>query len=41
MSTIFRDRVYVETAAAALSNIGELKAIADRYFATIRFDSCK
>lgn len=41
MSTIFRDRVYVVTAAAALSNIGELKSIADRYFATIRFDACK
>ncbi len=40
MSTIFRDRVYVVTAAAALSNIGELKSIADRYFATIRFDAC-
>lgn len=41
MSTIFRDRVYVVTAAAALSNIGELKPTADRYFATIRFDACK
>jgi hypothetical protein len=41
MTAIFRDRVYVVTAAAALPNIGELKPIADRYFASIRFDACK
>jgi hypothetical protein len=41
MTTVFRDRVYVVTAAAALENIGDLKPIADRYFASIRFDACK
>lgn len=41
MTTVFRDRVYVVTAAAALSNVGELRPIADRYFASIRFDVCK
>jgi hypothetical protein len=41
MTTVFRDRVYVVTAAAALSNIGEMKPIADRYFSSIRFDACK
>ncbi len=41
MTTVFKDRVYVVTAAAALSNIGEMKPIADRYFASIRFDGCK
>lgn len=41
MTTVFRDRVYVVTAAAALSNVGELKPLADRYFASIRFDACK
>jgi hypothetical protein len=41
MTTVFRDRVYVVTAAAAMTNIGELKASADRYFASIRFDVCK
>ena len=41
MTTVFRDRVYVVTAAAALSNIGEMKPLADRYFSSIRFDACK
>lgn len=41
MTTVFRDRVYVVTAASALSNVGELKASADRYFSSIRFDACK
>ena len=41
MTTVFRDRVYVVTAAAALSNIGEMKPIADRFFSSIRFDACK
>lgn len=40
MTTVFRDRVYVVTAAAALPNIGELKPLADKYFASIRFDAC-
>ena len=41
MTTVYRDRVYVVTAAAALPNIGELKPLADRYFASMRFDACK
>ena len=41
MTTVFRDRVYVVTAAAALSNVGEMKPIADKYFASIRFDACQ
>ena len=41
MTTVYRDRVYVVTAAAALPNIGELKPLADRYFASMRFDGCK
>jgi hypothetical protein len=41
MTTVYKDRVYVVTAAAALPNIGELKPLADRYFASMRFDACK
>ena len=41
MTTVYRDRVYVVTAAAALPNIGELRPLADRYFASMRFDACK
>ena len=41
MTTVYRDRAYVVTAAAALPNIGELKPLADRYFASMRFDGCK
>jgi hypothetical protein len=41
MTTVFRDRVYVVTAAAALSNVGEMKPIADKFFSSIRFDACK
>jgi hypothetical protein len=41
MTTVFRDRVYVVTAAAALSNVGEIKPIADKFFSSIRFDACK
>lgn len=41
MTTVYRDRAYVVTAAAALPNIGELKPLADRYFASMRFDACK
>ena len=41
MTTVYRDRVYVVTAAAALPNVGELKPLADRYFASMRFDGCK
>lgn len=40
MTTVHKDRVYVVTAAAALSNVGELKPIADRFFASMRFDGC-
>ncbi|MEA2751407.1 MAG: hypothetical protein QOI41_5550 [Myxococcales bacterium] len=41
MTTVYRDRVYVVTAAAALSNVGELRPLADRFFASMRFDGCK
>ena len=41
MTTVYRDRVYVVTAAAALPNVGELRPLADRYFASMRFDACK
>jgi hypothetical protein len=41
ITTVYRDRVYVVTAAAALPNVGELKPLADRYFASMRFDACK
>ena len=40
MTTVHKNRVYVVTAAAALSNVGELKPIADRFFASMRFDGC-
>jgi hypothetical protein len=40
MTTVHKDRVYVVTAAAALSNVGELKPVADRFFASMRFDGC-
>ena len=40
MTTVHKDRVYVVTAAAALSNVGDLKPIADRFFSSMRFDGC-
>jgi hypothetical protein len=40
MTTVHKNRVYVVTAAAALSNVGELKPIADRFFGSMRFDGC-
>jgi hypothetical protein len=41
MTTVYKNRVYVVTAAAALPNVGELRPLADRYFASMRFDGCK
>jgi hypothetical protein len=41
MTTVHKNRVYVVTAAAALPNVGELRPLADRYFASMRFDGCK
>ena len=41
MTTVYKNRAYVVTAAAALPNVAELKPIADRYFASMRFDACK
>jgi hypothetical protein len=41
MSAVFENRAYIVTAGAALSNVGEMKPLAERYFASIRFDGCK
>jgi hypothetical protein len=40
VTAVYRDRVYVVTAASALANVAELKPLADRYLASVRFDGC-
>jgi hypothetical protein len=40
VTAVYRDRVYVVTAASALANVAELKPLADRYLASVRFDAC-
>jgi hypothetical protein len=40
VTAVYRDRVYVVTAASALANIADLKPLADRYLASVRFDAC-
>ena len=41
LTTVYRGRAYVVTAAGAIVNSADLKPIADRFLASVRFDACR